>query len=288
MLFDGANTRTWGGMTFIIHAAIGGDMNAGEFGMDGGWGGTRTTSAFVGKFPEVGGTVVAPVYGTNNFPLLNVPGGYQGWDPANNSTALVSPEDNGVYTGYIFVPGNELQFKFAAGSWDTNWGDTGADGTLEPGGDNITAPGEGFYRLVVDLNTLTYTFTPSEWGLIGSATAGGWDSDQNMTYNAAEGAWEITTDLVAGEVKFRMNDGWDINLGDDGGDAVMEGGGANIAIPGGGNYTLKLYLGQAPYTYSITSNVNDFRKLFFTQNQTWKSPMFPSSIRDTLLPSSRM
>jgi starch-binding outer membrane protein, SusD/RagB family len=40
--FDGANTRTWGGMTFLTHAAVGGNMNAGSYGLDGGWWGLRT------------------------------------------------------------------------------------------------------------------------------------------------------------------------------------------------------------------------------------------------------
>lgn len=269
VLFDGDRTRTFGGMTFIIHAAIGGDMSAAEFGMDGGWGGTRTTSAFVRKFPEVGGTLVSPVFGSNDFPaLLNVPGAYQGWTPDNNNNALVSFNNDGVYTGYIYLPEDQLQFKFALGSWDTNWGDSGADGTLEPGGSDIVAPASGFYRLSVDLNTLTYTFEASNWGLIGSATAGGWDSDTNMAYDAAEGAWVLTTDLVGGAVKFRNNDGWDINFGDSGADATLEAGGSDIVIPGGGNYTIKLYLDKAPYTYSIVSNANDFRKMFFTAGQT--------------------
>lgn len=50
--FDGDNTRTWGGTNFIIHAAIGGAMIPADFGFGGGWGGTRTTSAFVNKFPD--------------------------------------------------------------------------------------------------------------------------------------------------------------------------------------------------------------------------------------------
>jgi len=53
--FDGDNTRTYGGTNFIIHAAIGGDMNPSEFGFGGGWGGTRTTSAFVDKFTDITG-----------------------------------------------------------------------------------------------------------------------------------------------------------------------------------------------------------------------------------------
>lgn len=268
VLFDGANTRTWGGMTFIMHAAIGGDMQASEFGMDGGWGGTRTTSAFVSKFPEVGGSVVEPVFGSGDYTLLNVPGDYQSWDPENDNTALASLNNDGVYTGYIYFPVDQLGFKFADGGWATNWGDTGADGTLEPGGDNISVPEAGFYQVDVDLNALTYTLTPTSWGIIGDATPGGWDSDTDMTYNEVDGAWEITTDLTGGEVKFRANDGWDINFGDSGADALLESGGDNIAVPGGGNYSIKLYLGKPDYTYSIVSNSNDDRKMFFTEGQT--------------------
>jgi len=53
--FDGINTKTWGGTTFIIHSEVGGTMDPAEFGIDGGWGGIRTTSAFVGKFSDITG-----------------------------------------------------------------------------------------------------------------------------------------------------------------------------------------------------------------------------------------
>ncbi|MRT93679.1 RagB/SusD family nutrient uptake outer membrane protein [Ancylomarina sp. 16SWW S1-10-2] len=53
---DGNNTQTWGGMTFIIHSTVGGDMPAVESGIDGGWGGNRTTKAFVNLFPDATGT----------------------------------------------------------------------------------------------------------------------------------------------------------------------------------------------------------------------------------------
>jgi hypothetical protein len=49
--FDGASTRTYGGTTYLVHAAIGGKMNAADFGVGGGWGGIRTTKALVNKFP---------------------------------------------------------------------------------------------------------------------------------------------------------------------------------------------------------------------------------------------
>ena len=48
--FDGIHTQTYGGTTFLVHAPVGGSMVASEFGINGGWGGIRTTSAFVNKF----------------------------------------------------------------------------------------------------------------------------------------------------------------------------------------------------------------------------------------------
>lgn len=49
---DGLNTRTWGGTTFMVNAPIGGSMSSAEFGVKGGWGGLRTTKAFVSKFSK--------------------------------------------------------------------------------------------------------------------------------------------------------------------------------------------------------------------------------------------
>lgn len=49
--FDGLNTRSYGGMTFIIHASIGGEMDPDEFGVNSGWAGLRTTPQFVDVFP---------------------------------------------------------------------------------------------------------------------------------------------------------------------------------------------------------------------------------------------
>lgn len=38
---DGLRTQTWGGMTFLVHASVGGSMNAADYGIDGGWWGLR-------------------------------------------------------------------------------------------------------------------------------------------------------------------------------------------------------------------------------------------------------
>ncbi len=55
--YDGTRTQTYGGTNFIIHAAIGGEMPdvydlETDFGVGGGWGGTRVTSDFVDLFPD--------------------------------------------------------------------------------------------------------------------------------------------------------------------------------------------------------------------------------------------
>ena len=53
--FDGTKTKTWGGMTFLVHAPVGGSMNPKDFGISGGWGGLRTTKQFVSNFADTTG-----------------------------------------------------------------------------------------------------------------------------------------------------------------------------------------------------------------------------------------
>ncbi len=49
--FDGNHTQTYGGTTFLIFAAIGGDsLVAQDYGVSGGWAGNRTTEDFAAKF----------------------------------------------------------------------------------------------------------------------------------------------------------------------------------------------------------------------------------------------
>lgn len=49
--FDGLNTQSFGGMTFLVHAPVGGSMDPALFGINGGWFGIRTTPTFVEQFP---------------------------------------------------------------------------------------------------------------------------------------------------------------------------------------------------------------------------------------------
>lgn len=53
--YDGTKTKNYGGNTFLVHASIGGNMSAAVFGVNGGWGGLRTTEALVSLFSDPSG-----------------------------------------------------------------------------------------------------------------------------------------------------------------------------------------------------------------------------------------
>lgn len=60
--FDGLRTQTYGGTTYLVHAPVGGNMPASQFGINGGWGGIRTTSSFVSKFSGMTGDLRGNFY----------------------------------------------------------------------------------------------------------------------------------------------------------------------------------------------------------------------------------
>ena len=272
--FDGVNSRTYGGTNFIIHAAVGGSMVPGDYGIGGGWGGTRTTSALVNKFPALGDQPWSSPKPKKSraYPVLYVPGSYQAWDPASAKT-IGSVASDSKYEGYINLPAG-ASFKFTAKpNWDINWG--GSAGVLVHGGDNLSVTDAGYYKINADTTALTYSLVKTTWGIIGSATAGGWDSDQPMAYDATNDVWTLDIDLVGAasgkEIKFRANSGWDINLGDDNADGTLEPGGANITIPQSGNYKVTMKLGSPAYTYTIVMNTPpsiDHRPIFYTSGQS--------------------
>jgi hypothetical protein len=199
---------------------------------------------------------ISPYQTVVEYPLLTVPGDYQGWDPANEATAIYSRKSDDVYSGFLYFNQENAFYKFAQGlSWDTNWGDNGEDGILDPGGADIALTGgPEMFHITVDLNDLSFTTERTSWGLIGDATPGGWDSDQDMVWDADRGVLTITLDLNVGEIKFRANDAWDLNFGDNFTNGTLELEGANIPIESAGNYTIDLILDVADYTYTVTKN----------------------------------
>jgi len=150
------------------------------------------------------------------------------------------------------IPLTAEEFKFRANhSWDYNYGSTAGDATLDAGGNNIPVSVAADYYFILDLsNPNAYTYSANHWGIIGSATAGGWDSDQNMTWNSTSNVLTATVVLTVGEIKFRANDGWAINLGGDTNALTQDG--ANIQIAEAGTYVITLDLGKAAPSCTIT------------------------------------
>jgi len=197
---------------------------------------------------------ITPYYVPVVYPILNVPGSYQGWNPADSNTAIASLKSNDLYEGFLWFADDNTEYKFAKGSWDENWGDDNADGTLDPGGANIIAAVAGYYKLNADLIALTHSALRTEWGVIGSATPGGWDASTPMTYDVETQHWTVTMDLTADEFKFRANDAWDLNYGDNLGNGILQQDGANIPVPAAGNYTITLELNKPIYKYKLKAN----------------------------------
>lgn len=88
--------------------------------------------------------------------------------------------------------------------------------------------------------------------ITGEPLIGGWDSDLNMAYDYAKDEWVITPGLKAEDLKFRANDAWGMNFGDNGANGSLKYDGANIAIAAEGNYEIWLNLSTPFYTYKIT------------------------------------
>ncbi len=153
--FDGLHSQTWGGTTFLVHAAVGGQMNPSDFGINGGWYGLRTTKNLVNKF-SVDLTALNNALGPlSDWGIVgsSVPNGWTGPD--------VEMHDLGGnrYAVYVELTAGEIKFRYNE-DWGQNYGDNGADGTLEPGGANIAIPADGTYYVEMDLGNLTYVIQP--------------------------------------------------------------------------------------------------------------------------------
>ena len=195
------------------------------------------------------------------YPSLYLPGNYQAasgygsdWSP-NLAQQIYSVKSNNKYEGYVNMAGSDIKFKFTdEPTWDVNWGDDGFNGSLEKNGADIPVAEAGYYRIKADIPALTYSVLKTDWGLIGDATPGGWDADTNMAYDTTTKTWTVTLNLNAGKIKFRANDAWDLNYGDNDFDGSLEEGGADIPVAEAGSYTITLNLEVAGYAYEVKKN----------------------------------
>lgn len=200
------------------------------------------------------------------YPHLNMPGNFQpygagAWSGVGTEyNRIYSLKSDDEYEGYVNIvrdgdPANSVEFKFTKVDWGNGeYSYTSAGKLVAGGGGNIPLTTGGYYKVNVSIPNLTYSVTKiTRWGVIGDATADGWNSDQAMTYDAATNKWTATLTLTNGKIKFRANAGWDINYGDDGPDGKLNAGGADIPVEAG-NYTITLDLKGPVYKYKLVKN----------------------------------
>ena len=177
-------------------------------------------------------------------PFIYFIGATDGWTNAEQKLALVDA-NTGTYTGFLYCAdpnnwGNQFKFQRVAGSWDneinsSTFNTFDGAATNENGNIGVNA-GEGVYYFDVNLANGTIKATKVEtMGIIGGFN--NWGGDAAMTWNAEEYCFEATNaGVTADGWKFRVNGGWDINLG--GSLNNLTAGGDNLTVAGN---TVKLY-----------------------------------------------
>lgn len=149
--FDGKHTQTYGGTTYLIHASFGGSMSGSDLGIAGPWGGLRTTSAFVNKFPVADTNALNASLGSDSTWGIIGSATPTGWTSDTNLR-----QDGTVLSIYMTLTNGDIKFR-NNDDWSENYG--GQNGTLAAGGSNITVTA-GTYKITINIAALTYSITP--------------------------------------------------------------------------------------------------------------------------------
>lgn len=184
-----------------------------------------------------------------------VVGDYNGWNNSDAAQIIQSTTtSNGQAEGYVYLKQGGIKLV-TDHSWDNahTYGDNGSGGLTNPG-NNISVPADGYYLIKANLGTMTYSLTPTVWGIIGDATDGGWGSQTNMTYDATSMTFHMAAHLTAGghSFKFRGTSDWSVNYGSTAADGkTLDAGGSNIPVDTEGDFAITLDLSHPnAYTYS--------------------------------------
>ena len=191
-----------------------------------------------------------------DFSLGIVGGAYNNWG-ATPDFMLEYDEYSDVFRGIVTLIDGEMKFRMN-NDWGTNYGDDGNDGTLDNGGANIIVTA-GIYIATVDMNDLTYSLEKIDhvWGLVGGAY-NNWGATADAQFKRDwskpfNDVWVLeNVTLIDGEYKFRSNNDWGTNYGDDGGDGVLELNGGNLNTTAG--------------TYSYVLDFSDPNAPTYTKN----------------------
>ena len=200
------------------------------------------------------------------YPKLTVAGSYayNNWSPGKGQYVFDFEGNDAKYSGMIYFGEDvsNLQFKFVGEAWGNNEFSVpegtaqGAEASELPlqagGGDNISAYATyKYYNLTLDKTApkVIKNFAFNSLGVIGSATSTGWDADTDMQFDPVKQRFFVDMTLADGEIKFRADDGWDVNWGAT--DGILVSGGDNIAVKAG-NYRVYVNMNNpAAMTYEL-------------------------------------
>jgi hypothetical protein len=123
---------------------------------------TNLQEQTAGTNPLAAGTGFASAY-----PKITVPGSFNGFNAGGNAANTMQLVGNFSWKLIVYfatAPTGSPEYKFAAGSWDTNWGPSATPGVAAPGGMNISASAiltaAGYYVFTFNDSTLAYTLAP--------------------------------------------------------------------------------------------------------------------------------
>ncbi|WP_312923535.1 SusE domain-containing protein [Empedobacter brevis] len=176
-------------------------------------------------------TINVKIYIPKSDPVLYLVGGIQkyydktNWTPTDGlKMRYIGDGTTKLFEAYIKV-GKDDGIKFIGQNdgWNPdNYGsiDGVQNGKLENSGSSSDVTiakneGDGFYYIQVDIDKLTYKFVKMNWGVIGDATADGWNSETAMTYNFTDNVFELSTKMKEGELKFRSKNSGNAIYGED-------------------------------------------------------------------------
>jgi hypothetical protein len=176
--------------------------------------------------------------------------GYNNWG-AFDDAPFYTTDAADVYVAYVTLVDGAIKFR-EDNAWDNNFGDSGADGTLDAGGDDIVVTA-GTYKITLNLGDNTYTMEEYSWGVVGSAYNdwGGAGPDAKFYYDYTTDTFKVGVKLLDGAMKVRFNNDWTLNYGDTGADGTLDEGGDDIVVTAG-HYLITIDLNNGTYTAVAT------------------------------------
>ena len=176
---------------------------------------------------------------------------YNNWGATPDAPFYQVQGSPNVYVAYVTLLDGEWKIR-KDNAWDVNYGDDGADGTLEAGGANIVATA-GTYKIVFDEAALTYTIEAYTWGIVGSAYNdwGNGGPDAALAYDPFTDTWRAQVKLEDGLFKIRLNNDWTTSYGDGDDEGSLDAGGTDIPVSSG-YYEIIVDFNDLTYTLEET------------------------------------